>query len=325
MLIYAGIDEAGYGPMFGPFVVSRSVFALEDFNGESAPPVLWTLLKKAVCRVPTDKRRRVAVNDSKKLYTPSGGLSHLERGVLAFLSLLDRPIARLDDLLTHIGTDDECRTPDTLWYADADGGPALPTLCTEGQIAIARNMIRRCCDETKVRLLDVRAAVIYERRFNEIIEATNSKAACGWQFVSEHLRYVWEQHGEHRPWAVVDRQGGRKVYSDLLAQLFPDAQVRLMDESDDISRYLIVGDGRSMIVSFEVGSEDVHMPVALASMTAKYLRELLMHRFNRFFQQHEPALKATAGYYGDGQRFLEEIEPLISRLNIDRAMLIRSR
>ena len=30
MLVYAGIDEAGYGPMFGPLVIARSVFTLAD-------------------------------------------------------------------------------------------------------------------------------------------------------------------------------------------------------------------------------------------------------------------------------------------------------
>jgi len=30
MLVYAGIDEAGYGPMFGPFVVARSVFKIDE-------------------------------------------------------------------------------------------------------------------------------------------------------------------------------------------------------------------------------------------------------------------------------------------------------
>ena len=32
MLIYAGIDEAGLGPIFGPLVVARCVFILEEGN-----------------------------------------------------------------------------------------------------------------------------------------------------------------------------------------------------------------------------------------------------------------------------------------------------
>jgi hypothetical protein len=65
--------------------------------------------------------------------------------------------------------------------------------------------------------------------------------------------------------------------------------------------------------------------VALASMTAKYVRELLMDRFNRFWQHHAPDLKPTAGYVQDGRRFLAEIDPLIQSLGIDRRQLIRQR
>ena len=32
MLIYAGIDEAGYGPMFGPLCVASSVIVLDKYN-----------------------------------------------------------------------------------------------------------------------------------------------------------------------------------------------------------------------------------------------------------------------------------------------------
>jgi hypothetical protein len=64
--------------------------------------------------------------------------------------------------------------------------------------------------------------------------------------------------------------------------------------------------------------------VALASMTAKYVRELLMMRLNRYFRSHMPELKPTAGYVEDGRRYIGDIEPLIARLGVDRRSLIRS-
>jgi ribonuclease HII len=331
VLIYAGIDEAGWGPMLGPFVVARSVVAIAGHDGHGGRdagadvPCLWKLLGKAVCRLGSDRRRRIAVNDSKKLYTPSAGLAQLERGVLAFAQLAGRSGRTLDELLNQLCDDAASRLPDELWYGAADGGPALPHEADGGQVAIAGSMLSRAAAGAGLSMADMNAAVIYERRFNEIIAATGSKAGCAWQAVSGHLMAIWQRWGEHHPRVVVDRQGGRKVYHELLAAMLPGAEVVLLDESDDVSRYRIEEDGRGMTVSFEVGSEQRHMPVALASMTAKYLRELLMTRYNRFFALHAPSLKPTAGYYSDGQRFIAEIEPVIRALKLDRSVLIRAR
>src|SRR5262245_22559729 len=111
MLIYGGIDEAGYGPMFGPLTVGSTLFSINNpspsvgeggpsrsegpgeeepsAREESAnqplqpqqqisPPCLWKLLRKAVCKNLTSRRGRIPINDSKALYSPSTGLQHLE-------------------------------------------------------------------------------------------------------------------------------------------------------------------------------------------------------------------------------------------------------
>ncbi len=67
MLVYAGIDEAGYGPMFGPLCVAGATFILKDHDPAAGAPNMWRLLNRAVCRSPRDKRNRIAINDSKKL------------------------------------------------------------------------------------------------------------------------------------------------------------------------------------------------------------------------------------------------------------------
>ena len=64
-------------------------------------------------------------------------------------------------------------------------------------------------------------------------------------------------------------------------------------------------------------------PIALASIFSKYLRELLMARFNAYWAGHVDDLRPTAGYYQDGQRFLRDIEPAIGRLGVDRSQLVR--
>ena len=332
MHVYAGIDEAGYGPMFGPFVLARSVFVFDDDTATDPiqnPPCLWETLNAAVCRQASDKRRRIAINDSKKLYTPKGkaGLKHLERGVLAFAGLAKslKKTDTLESLLDAIGNDSDSRIPDILWYQDEQGGPQLPLHHTADQIGIASAGVRRAGEAVGLKHVGLSAAVVYEDRFNKLIDATRSKARCTWTFVARHLHEIWTQYGNHSPRVVVDRQGGRKVYHQLLQLLFQDAELRLIDESDDISCYQMIQGERSMTVSFETGADLNHLPVALGAMTAKYLRELLMIRFNRYFANQVPQIKPTAGYVQDGRRFLAEIEPVIRSLSIDRDLLIRRR
>ena len=67
MLVYAGIDEAGYGPMLGPLCIGAATFILPDADPADGAPDLWDLLSEAVCRKVSDKKKRIAINDSKVL------------------------------------------------------------------------------------------------------------------------------------------------------------------------------------------------------------------------------------------------------------------
>ena len=144
MLFYAGIDEAGYGPMLGPLCVGMSAFLVENHEEGGPPPNLWEALEEGVCSSSRDKRRRIAVADSKKLKGASKAkshpLRHLERGVLAFLSTLnEEPILDdLDDssLFQRLGADLPT-TVSTPWYRSTTKLPLAhePDLIT---IAAAR-------------------------------------------------------------------------------------------------------------------------------------------------------------------------------------------
>jgi hypothetical protein len=60
-------------------------------------------------------------------------------------------------------------------------------------------------------------------------------------------------------------------------------------------------------------------------MISKYLREVLMIEFNRFWQTHVPGLKATAGYPTDAYRFYDEIRPAVERLGMAETAVWRQR
>ena len=65
--------------------------------------------------------------------------------------------------------------------------------------------------------------------------------------------------------------------------------------------------------------------VALASMISKYVRELLMREFNRYWLAHVPGLKPTAGYPQDAVRYIDAIRPALLKLGIAERAVWRSR
>jgi ribonuclease HII len=119
---------------------------------------------------------------------------------------------------------------------------------------------------------------------------------------------------------VCDKHGGRNRYDGLIADHFDDQFVFRLEESRDRSRYRM-GD---MEFCFRTRAEEL-MPVALASMVAKYLRETFMTQFNRWWAEQVPGLKPTQGYPVDAKRFREDIAARIQELNLDDAAFWRSR
>lgn len=339
MTVYAGIDEAGYGPLLGPMTLGCSVLAVEDVvpADDAQIPCLWTRLERAVCKEITGRRGRIAVNDSKKLHTPSAGIRHLETGALAFAHAAGIAPASLDQWLDALGESSHHDLSRSPWYAADEHHPwqKLPVSCSDGELAIARSMLRVEAERAKIRVLGMRSSVVFEDRFNQLSAAMRSKAAVSFTFVSRFLNWIWQQWGHEHPVVVVDRQSGRMHYRELLAITFPDAAMTILDETPERSAYLICESSRShgasssanrscsLRVSFEVEAESRHLPVALASMVAKYNRELLMARLQKWFKEMAPHIAPTAGYAADGKRFLQQVEPLLQTWGVDPSLLRR--
>ncbi|MEM1445536.1 MAG: hypothetical protein AAGF84_05730 [Planctomycetota bacterium] len=347
MRVYAGIDEAGYGPKFGPLTAGRCVLAIDDEVANEHSPDFWALLEEAVCRKPRDPEKRIAVADSKKL-TVSGkhghaAVPHLERAVLSFLGLHHDTLQLPNDLsilLEQLGSRHHQRDDLPPWYSAEADVPwdrlpvATPALAKRNghdadTLALDTGLLRRAARHVKVTAVGeepcLGVAVLCEDAYNRKLAFSRSKADVSFTLIAHHLQYVWNQHGQHHPKVVVDRQGGRTRYSATLARAIPGAAVTIVEEHADASEYELNdhASGRAMSVRFTPKADDLHLTVALASMTAKYVRELYMARFQRWFAQRLPEVKPTAGYGTDANRFAAEVAPHLDSLGITREALIR--
>jgi hypothetical protein len=195
---------------------------------------------------------------------------------------------------------------------------------TIDELRIASARLRQTLAAESVVCESLRCETIDAEVFNRQVNAMGSKANVNFCAVLRHIDAVWKRWPREHPRVIVDRQGGRTHYLNDLLHAWPEAKAQVLAETETISRYRLELDGSFITISFMVEAESAHLPVALASMTAKYVRELLMMRFNRYFQSLMPELKPTAGYYSDGRRYLSDIDPLIDRMGINRQTLVRS-
>src|SRR5215207_1190031 len=116
-MILAGIDEAGYGPLLGPLVVGCCAFELADADPFAPLPCLWKRLRKHISKNRSKTGRKLHVNDSKQVYSPSTGLKELERSVLSLLTTLRGGAAALDPLLAHLAPHAVNDVAGYAWYA----------------------------------------------------------------------------------------------------------------------------------------------------------------------------------------------------------------
>jgi hypothetical protein len=123
----------------------------------------------------------------------------------------------------------------------------------------------------------------------------------------------------------VDRLGGRLRYRDALMTAMEGYELQILEETPTRSAYRLVRSNRTCEIAFVTDGDARHFPVALASVYSKYLRELQMHLFNRYWCGRINGLGPTAGYYSDAQRWLQAAAPEIDRGAFDRRMLVRER
>ena len=321
-----GIDEAGYGPHLGPLVVAAASAEMAD---EGAPEAnLWRAMRGHVEQHVGKTGGRVLVCDSKVAYASGArraGLARLERAVLGFLAAGGRTPRTMAELLaaSQVPSDDPAE-PEPWHRPEALD---LPVAGEGGGLEDAAGNFREgfaCAGGRPGRLW---ISVTRPVRLNRMIAGGGcNKAQALFAVTAEILADIRRRHASERVFVMMDQHGGRRRYGPLLAGAFPMDRVERLQESAEASRYrLTAQDGGTMELTVRQQCESWSLLAALASMAAKYVRELAMRQFNAYFRSRVPDLEPTAGYGRDAWRFLAQVRAAKGASDVPEEMILRSR
>jgi len=320
MAILAGIDEAGYGPVLGPLVVTGVAFRVPD---DRLDRCLWQALRDTCTRTVRKAARKLVVADSKKLYKPKQTIMPLERAALVMLAVAGKKPRTFQALLEAVAPEAVDALAKYPWYRETD--LTLPLSEELGDVATRANAIKRNANQGDITFLGVFAEPLPEGHYNRLVKNTRNKAVVSLGLALRIIDRIMKAAPNESLRICLDRQGGRTHYREPITTAMPGYDLQVLEETTTRSAYRLERSPRTCSIEFLTEGEDQHFPVALASVYSKYLRELYMHQFNRYWCGQRADLKPTAGYYTDAQRWLRDAAPTIRSLQVPESLLVRQR
>lgn len=293
-----GIDENGLGPRLGPMVVTAVRLELD------------------VARVPDVRAfarlaRQAGIGDSKA-ECAHGAMGGVEGRVLALLRThLGVEAGTLTALSDTLGLDDEatlrgdCPPGEApmACFGDPLPLPAFGPGPSRDDVAAAEAL-----RENGVVLREARVALACARRMNRARDAGTSRFDLDLRMMVRLAAALGAGDGRGGVVALCGKVGGRKSYAAALAPLAP--LVGVLGESKDRSSYALPGFGE---VHFVLDGDATEPAIGLASLVGKYVRELWMHRLNRYWMAAVPGTTPVSGYHDPATARLVTATALVRR------------
>ncbi|MDD5307596.1 MAG: hypothetical protein PHU25_09790 [Deltaproteobacteria bacterium] len=270
-MLVVGVDENGLGPLLGPLVVTAAAFEADAYDTGR----FWDALGEDIVAA-----------DSKEIFSPSR-LDRAEAATLAWLGAFGiRPA-------TDLELEERAGLP--MPFARPCPSPVPGPCRVEPIILPAWSGSPTSTDiagrllASGVRVRDVRAMVVCPGAFNRALEAEDTnKLALDFSLMMAlvaHFASGWT--GEML--LLCGKVGSTRRYGPWLDRA-PLGPWLALEEAAESSTYR---SGR-LTLSFVRDGDGLHLPVAVASMVGKYLRELGMARLNRVLAL--PGARPASGY-----------------------------
>ncbi len=275
--------------------------------------------------------------DSKQLYGASKSLAALERSFLLAVALVAPDLwenATFRSILKRVAHESG-ETASPAWEEGFDlHAPVDPKTGVLNELRDDLADIRALFNAERIALVDMAARRAHPREFNALLDRLGLKSDLigdvTTSLVVEMIARTCRGARDPVYVALCDKLGGRDRYAPMLAKRFPGADLRVVKESRETSVYRLLAtlgldrDGAATPFASPVQLEirftakgESNAPTALASICAKYLRELSMDAFNAYWRrQVGESLKPTAGYPVDALRFRADVQEARERLGI---------
>lgn len=292
-----GVDENGLGPRLGPLVATAATLCFRTaYDAERYRKVGFDL----------------GIGDSKQTGA-FGKMAHIESLALA---VAERALGK------------EVRTPDALLDAiSIDGRLALRAPCPSdetaqqcwsepmrlpvfgGELAHGKDLLRQLKKQGVV-VERVRSALACPGVLNDALDRGVNKLAMDLHLFERLIADAHAAAGE-QVLALCGQVGGIKRYQDRFALL---EEPRVLYEDAERGRAYETTQAE---LRFEVKADDRHLPVGVASMVGKYVREIGMRRVVQFYRTLDETLPEASGYHDSvTRRFVEESAIHRKRLKI---------
>ncbi len=272
-----GIDENGLGPLLGPLIATATTIEVKRYDADALRSV--GVAAGVGDSKATSGFRKMRGAESIALAVAERELGRVPRHVDEFLEAisLDGPLA-LRAPCPDASTSRQCF--ETRIELPAFGGEV-----ERGREAL------KALSKAKVKLIRTRTAIrcagVLNAGFRDGVNKLKQDLA-----MFERLALDARRESGRDLEVICGMIGGIRKYPGYMT-LLADRATPLVEEKG-ASSYAV---DRLGVMRFVVDSDDGHLPVALASMVGKYVRELTMDRIVRFYRARDPELSRASGYH----------------------------